>query len=94
MMDLTVREIDAFAKGHDRARRNAMATALWAVWNGAVFNAHGFAGKRLPRLEPRIEQILRGSKQGGDVTLVISHMRKLARKRGLPKPKPRKIAHG
>lgn len=90
MMDMTVREIDAFAKGHDRARRANMATALWAVWNGAVFNAHGFAGKRLPNLDTRINEIMgKRSAGNGDMTLMIDHMRKIAKRRGLPPPKRR-----
>lgn len=94
MMDLTVREIDAFAQGHDRAQRNVMATALWAAWNAAAFNGFAFAGKRLPRLEPRIDQIMRGAKSSGEITLLVDRMRKIASKRGLPPPKPRKTAHG
>lgn len=89
MMDLTVREIDAFAKGHDRAQRNAMAASLWAVWNGAIYNGHAFAGKRLPPLEPRINQILGKSHGSGDVTLLVDQMRKIAKRANLPPPKRR-----
>ncbi len=94
MMDLTVREIDAFAEGRDSAQRGAMASALWAAHNAAWFNSFAFAGKQLPKLEPRISQILRGAKPSGELTLLIDRMRKIAGKRNLPPPKPRRIAHG
>lgn len=88
MLDLTIREIDAYAKGYDEARRNDMATQLWASWNTALFVGHAFAGKRLPRLEPRIDAIM-GKKQKSEVSLVIEKMRLAAQKAGLPPPKPR-----
>lgn len=92
MMDLTVREIDSFSKGNDRARRNSMVVALWAVWNGAAFNGYAFAGKRLPDLNKRINEIMSGAKSdNGDLTLAIDHMRKIAKRRNLPPPKPRRV---
>lgn len=88
MMDLTIREIDAYAKGCDHARRTAMATDLWAAWNTALFVGHAFAGKRLPKLEPRIDGIM-GHKQKSELSKVIEKMRIAAEKAGLPPPKPR-----
>lgn len=95
MMDMTVRELDAFFKGHDRAQRANMATALWAQWNGAVFIGHVWAGKRLPDIDARIKQIMgNAASNGGDVASVITKMRELAKRANLPPPKARKTGDG
>lgn len=89
-MDLTVRQLDNYARGAARAKRNERASMLWAAWNGAVFNGHAFAGKRLPRLEPLMAKVVQDSRPAGDISLAIAHMRLIAKRRGLPQPKARR----
>lgn len=91
MMDMTVREIDAYAQGADQAQRGAMAMALWSAHNAASFNSYAFAGKRLPNIEQRLGQMINGTKSSPDLSLAIAEMRNIARRNNLPPPKPRRI---
>lgn len=94
MLDLTIREIDAFARGVDASRRADMATALWAAWSTAGFSAYAWAGKRLPNIEPRLQAIMNpAATRRGDAAIAnaVLRMKEIAKRRGLPPPKPRRV---
>lgn len=92
MMDLTIREIDAYARGVDKARRGEMAVALWSAWSAAGFNAYVYAGKRLPNLDDRLQKIMQpGGRRSSEITNVVFKMNEIAKRRGLPPPKPRQV---
>lgn len=90
---MTMREINNYARGADKARRAEMATMLWAAHCAAGFNAYAFAGKRLPKIDGRIRKIIGGSlakiDRRGEVASVIAKMNAIAQKAGLPAPRPR-----
>lgn len=86
----TIREITAFARGADRSHRFQMATKLWAVREGAVFGSYVNAGKRVPKIEDRLQAIMHGPKQRSGVADTIFHMKEIAKRRNLPPPKRRK----
>lgn len=89
-MDMTIREIDAYAKGVDMTRRSDMASMLWAAWSNAGFNAYVWGGKRLPNIEQRLHAIMHPAKgRQTEVTQVIWRMNEIARRKGLPPPKAR-----
>lgn len=91
-MDYTIREIDNFANGADHARRTEMATMLWAAHAGAGFYGHVLAGKRLPNIEQRLRKIMEqpGKKRRSEIADVVERMNLIARRAGLPKPRPRR----
>lgn len=92
MMDMTIRELDAFAEGRDRAKRAEAATALWQAHQTALFMAHVWAGKRIPDIEKRLAAIMSGgSVAEQSVISVVAAMNEIARKAGLPKPRKRRI---
>lgn len=90
-MDYTIREIDNYATGVDLARRAQMATMLWASWSGAGFMGHVWAGKRLPSIDRRLQKIMErpGTKRRSEIEEVVDRMNLIARRAGLPKPRPR-----
>lgn len=89
VMDMTVREIDAFAAGAARRERRESARALWAAFETANFTR----AKRMPRnIASRIRAILRGpgGQQAEEVRTVIEHMRIAAKRQGLGPPKAKR----
>lgn len=94
IINYTLREIDGYSRGVDNAQRGEMARMLWQAHCAAQFNGYAFAGKRLPKIEKRIQQILhpeRAKASGRDsVAAVIAKMNSIAKKAGLPPPRPRK----
>lgn len=93
VLDLTIREIDAYARGVDVARRSEMATALWAAWSMAGFNAYVWSGKRLPNIEPRLNSIMNPKAgRASDVANAVVRMKEIAKVRNLPAPKPRRVS--
>ena len=89
--DYTFREIDAFAAGHDYARRAQMATAVWQAWNTAAYVGRVWGGKRLPNIDRRIHEIMNPAARRADgVGDVIAKMREVSARAGMPPPKKRK----
>lgn len=84
IMDMTVREIDAYAAGADRRNRIAAALALSSAWQTANY----IRAKRLPDIKGRLREIVRGNRPqtAAETRSVIEMMRRSAGKQGLPPP--------
>lgn len=89
--DYTLREIQCFAAGAARKNRADMATLLWAVYEGAAFNAYAFAGKRAPSIKKRLDTIMSGKSgkpgERAQISEMVHAMNRVAAKASMPAPK-------
>jgi len=92
IMDCTLREIDNYARGADLARRSELAAMLWGHHSAAGFFQHVYAGKRLPNIDRRLQQIMTppdSAKRHSEVADVVERMNMIAMRAGMPPPRPR-----
>lgn len=65
---------------------------LWAAHAGAGYTAYAFAGKRLPKIDKRLKQIMDGpkGKARSEVAGVVERMNLIAESAGMPPPRSRR----
>lgn len=83
VLDMTMREIGAYSRGAAKRAKGEQVWALTIAWQTANLTR----AKRLPSLKSILSPFYKPASELGSV---ISRMRRIAEKRGLPEPKARK----